>query len=65
MPTHTGKDSNGCYARWGSTGKKYHYECGNKEARDRAKAKADAQGRAAHTRGYGKSIKDLGDFRVN
>ena len=65
MPTHTGKDGKGCYARWGSSGKKYYYKCGDKKARDRAKAKADAQGRAAHAHGYGKSAEKPGGFRIN
>lgn len=65
MPTQTGKDSQGCYARWGNHGHKYYYQCGNKAARDRAKRKADAQGRAAHAHGYGKSTKVIGGFRVN
>ena len=46
MPTATGKDSKGCFARWGTHGAKYYYACGNKDARERAKAKADRQGRA-------------------
>jgi len=52
MPTHTGSDSQGCYARWGNHGKKYYYKCGDDAARDRAKAKADKQGQAAHAGGY-------------
>lgn len=45
MPVKTGKDTKGCYAQWGSQ-KKYYYECGNKKARERAKAKAEKQGKA-------------------
>ncbi len=41
-----GKDSDGCYARWGKEGKKYYYQCGNEEARKRASDKAKKQGRA-------------------
>lgn len=52
MPTHTGKDSKGCYAQWGGHGKKYYYTCGNKAARNRAIRKANAQGQAAHAHGY-------------
>jgi hypothetical protein len=52
MPVHTGKDKEGCYAQWGESGKKYHYRCGDDEARDRAKAKAERQGRAARASGY-------------
>ena len=52
MPTKTGKDSKGCFARWGDHGKKYYYECGNRKAREAAKKKADKQGRAAYAHGY-------------
>jgi hypothetical protein len=65
MPTHIGKDAKGCYARWGSSGKKYYYECENSDARERAKDKANKQGQAAHAHGYGKSVKSIGGFRVN
>lgn len=51
MPVHTGKDSKGCFAQWGSK-KKYHYKCGDMAARKRAKKKAAAQGSAAYSRGY-------------
>lgn len=53
MPVRTGTDSEGCYAQWGQSGKKYYYECGNDEARRRAKRKAAKQGQAAHASGYG------------
>jgi len=52
MPSITGKDSKGCFARWGKTGKKYYYRCGNKAARKRAKALADAQRTAIFSSGY-------------
>jgi hypothetical protein len=65
MPTQTGQDTQGCYARWGNHGKKYYYKCGDKAARERAKDKADAQGRAAHAHGYGKKTKLVGGFRTN
>ena len=42
----TGKDSKNCFARWGKTGKKYYYRCGDAAARKRAQAKAAKQGRA-------------------
>jgi len=45
VPTRTGKDSKGCFARWGSQ-TKYYYKCGSKTARERAKKKADKQGSA-------------------
>lgn len=43
MPYITGKDKEGCYIKWGESGKKYHYTCGDEESRDRAKAKAQKQ----------------------
>lgn len=52
MPTHTGKDSKGCYAQWGGHGKKYYYTCGNAAARKTAIGKANKQGQAAHAHGY-------------
>jgi len=52
MPAKPGKDKKGCYFRWGSSGKKYYYKCGDKAAAAKAKKKADAQGRAAYSSGY-------------
>ena len=52
MPTKLGKDKKGCFARWGKSGKKYYYKCGDAKARERAKKKADKQGRAAYSSGY-------------
>lgn len=52
MPVHRSKDSQGPYYQWGDSGKKYHYESGDKESRERAKAKAEKQGRAARAAGY-------------
>ena len=46
MPVKTGTDSKGCFARWGRSGKKYYYTCGNTTARESAKKKAAEQGRA-------------------
>jgi len=51
MPVHTGKDSKGCYARWGEHGKKYYYECNDKTSRERAKSRALQQGRAIKSQG--------------
>lgn len=51
MPVTTGKDSKGCYAQWGSQ-KRYYYSCGSKRARERAKKKAEQQGRAIRAAGY-------------
>jgi hypothetical protein len=52
VPVHRGKDSKGPYYQWGESGKRYHYESGDKESRDEAKEKARRQGRAAHAAGY-------------
>ncbi|RLC34522.1 MAG: hypothetical protein DRZ76_02540 [Candidatus Nealsonbacteria bacterium] len=57
MPVRTGYDNNKkkepkCYAQWGKTGKKYYYTCNNEEARERAKGKAAAQGRAIIAGGW-------------
>lgn len=52
MPVRVQKDKKGCYAQWGKSGKKYYYECGNKEAKNRAKRKAGKQGQAAYASGY-------------
>lgn len=43
MPIQRGFDSEGCYYQYGDTGAKYHYKCGNEEARQRAYDKARAQ----------------------
>jgi len=51
MPVHTGKDSKGCYARWGEHGKKYYYKCKDKESRERAENRALQQGRAIKSQG--------------
>lgn len=52
MPSLPGKDRLGCFYRWGNSGKKYYYKCGDKTAAERAKAKADKQGKAAYSSGY-------------
>lgn len=52
MPVHRGKDSDGPYYQWGDSGKKYHYASGNKSSRDKAKDKAENQGKAARASGY-------------
>jgi hypothetical protein len=44
MPVQTSEDSEGCFARWGSKGKKYRYKCGDEAAMKAAKKKAQAQG---------------------
>jgi hypothetical protein len=48
MPVMTGKDSKGCYAKWGNSGKKYYYKCGSKISLEHAKEKALRQGRAIY-----------------
>lgn len=50
-PTRCSKDSKGCYCQWGNQ-KKYYYKCGDEKAKERARRKADAQGRAAHANKY-------------
>lgn len=52
MPTRTGHDSKGCYARWGRHGKKYYYQCGSSAARKRAIYKANRQGAAVRASGW-------------
>jgi hypothetical protein len=52
MPVHRGQDSKGPYYQWGDSGKKYHYQAGDKTSRENAKKKAERQGRAARASGY-------------
>ena len=52
MPVRTGKDKTGCYAIWGSSGRKYYFECGNEEAKKKAQGKASKQGQAVHASGW-------------
>ena len=52
MPVTTGKDSEGCYAQWGSKGAKYRYPCGNTKAMNKAKQKAHLQAAAAKKAGF-------------
>lgn len=52
MPVRRGKDSEGPYYQWGKSGKKYHYESGNKSSRSKAKNEAERQGKAARASGY-------------
>lgn len=52
MPVTTGKDAKDCYAIWGQHGKKYYYECGNTQARARARKKAQEQGQAVRAAGW-------------
>ena len=48
MPANRGRDSQGCYFRWGDHGKKYYYIAGNITSREYAKNKSLLQGRAIH-----------------
>jgi len=52
VPTKTGKDKRGCFARWGKSGKKYYYQCGNKKAKDKAVKKANKQAQAIYSSGW-------------
>lgn len=52
MPVKRGQDSQGCYYRWGESGAKYHYKCGDEQAAQRAKKKAEQQGKAIYASGY-------------
>ena len=51
MPTRLGRDKQGCFARWGVTGKKYYYRCGSERAQKAAKKQAEQQGAAAKAAG--------------
>lgn len=52
MPIVRGFDNEGCFYRYGETGEKYHYKCGNEEARQRAYEKAREQEIAIISSGY-------------
>jgi hypothetical protein len=53
MPTKCGlKDSEGYFCRWGGSGKKYYYDPKDNASKERARAKANEQGAAAHAGGY-------------
>lgn len=52
MPVRRRKDSRGPFYQWGDNGKKYRYRSGNKSSREKAKEKAQRQGRAARASGY-------------
>lgn len=52
MPVTTNRDSKGCFSRWGTSGKKYYYKCGDSVARERAKKKAEKQARAIYSSDY-------------
>src|SRR4030067_3041308 len=44
MPVKTGKDSKGCFAKYGDSGKQYYFTCGDKVSMGKAKQKAMIQG---------------------
>jgi len=50
MPVERGQDSSGPFFRWGKSGKKYRYRTGDEAGRDRARARAVLQGRAAQAK---------------
>ena len=43
--------------QWGSHGKIYTYKVGDEASREKAKAKAEAQGRAAHANGFSENMR--------
>lgn len=46
MPVICNKDKEGCYCKWGDSGKKYYYPCGDEDKKSEAKQKAYIQGLA-------------------
>jgi hypothetical protein len=52
VPVHRGEDGKSAYYQWGDHGRKYRYEAGDKASRERARARAERQGRAARASGY-------------
>lgn len=56
MPVHQCQDGGKSGWKWGSKGKCYTYTRGSKEGSKRARAKAEAQGRAARAGGYQGSL---------
>lgn len=52
MPLIRGRDEKGCWIKWGMSGKKYYYKCGNAISREKAKEKALTQARAIRASGY-------------
>ena len=59
MPVHSCQENGKPGYQWGSKGKCYTYTPGNDASRKRAKAKAEAQGRAARASGYQGSFDNL------
>lgn len=56
MPIVRGFDNKGCFYRYGETGEKYHYKCGDESARQRAYGKAMEQEIAIISSGYSGGI---------
>lgn len=46
MPIKKGKDSQGCYVKWGDQGAHYYYGCNSEAEYEAAKIKALKQGAA-------------------
>lgn len=40
MPLMYGNNSNGCFVKWGESGKEYYYQCGNERSQKLAKKRA-------------------------
>lgn len=52
MPTVRGIDRKGSFMKWGSKGKKYYYKKGSIKSLERAKGRANLQGRAINASRY-------------
>ena len=50
MPVRRGQDKDGPFYQWGRSGKRYRYRRGDDRSRDRARARAVLQGRAAQAK---------------
>lgn len=57
MPVHTGKDKEGSYYRWGTSGKKFHFDPSSESSKSNAKSKAQKQARAIYASGYRGDLK--------
>lgn len=57
MPVHTGKDKEGNYYRWGTSGKKFHFDPSSESSKSNAKSKAEKQARAIYASGYRGDLK--------
>lgn len=52
MPVHTGKDKDGTFYRWGTSGKKFYFDPESEQSRGIAKSKAQKQAQAIYASGY-------------